>query len=76
MEDSSCLLIPFSLFEMSPRKEKSRVKYNLEYHLLNAYILDKNRSLCFSQIATGSKSVSCKVPMLLENIMQTSSWWP
>lgn len=73
---TTCLSIPFSLFEMSPGKERDHwVKYNLlEYHLLTADILD-NRSLWFSQIVTGSKSGSYKVPTLLESIMQTSSWW-
>lgn len=37
------------------------MQYNLlEYQLLSADILDSNRSLSFSQIAAGSKSMSYK----------------
>lgn len=77
MEDASCLLIPFSLFKMSLGKENDHcMKCDLlEYHLLTADTLDNNRSLSVSQIATGSKSVYSIVPMLLEDIMQISSWW-
>lgn len=55
------LSIPFSLFKISSRKERDQMQYNLlEYQLLTADILDSNRSLCFSQIAAGSKLTSYK----------------
>lgn len=60
MENSFCLLIPFSLCEISSGKEKNQNDNLLEYQQLTADVLVNNKRLWFSQIATGSKSLSYK----------------